>query len=141
MKHMQRSENVLMTARRRRVYQMRNSVDRSSAQRPVRQENTKVDVLKYSGAEIRAGAICLARQSYQIQRGSLVTPQLCRRRAGAIAFEEQFTREHGSRSCMSARSAHKRCRQNSSAYCEKTSTANDPCLFVHSLLRTAHVFL
>ena len=42
-----------------------------------RLKGQKIDVLQYPGEEIPAGTICLARYSYQIQRDSLATPQLC----------------------------------------------------------------
>src|SRR5882724_11500598 len=75
-----------MTARRRRQCQIRNSVDRSPGPQ-ARLKDQKVDVRQYPGEEIPAGTICPARHSHQIQRDPLATPQLCWRRAGAIAFE------------------------------------------------------
>jgi hypothetical protein len=58
-----------------------------------RWKDRKVDVLQYLGEENPAGTIFLVRHPYQIQRDPLFTPQLCCRRAGAIAFEEQLTKE------------------------------------------------
>src|SRR5216683_6682735 len=95
-----------MTARRRRICQIRNSVDRSTG-RSARSKDRKVDVLQYPGEENPAGTISLALHSYQTQRDPRLTPQLCRRRAGAIAFEEQLTK---TAPAIGARSAHQRCR-------------------------------
>src|SRR5258706_15833962 len=80
-----------MTARRRRICQTRNSVDRWPG-RQARSKDQKVDVLQYPGEEIPAGTICPARHFHQIQRDPLATPQLCWRRAGAIAFEGSLTK-------------------------------------------------
>src|SRR5712664_3717384 len=93
-----------MTAERRRICQIQNSVDRWPGGQ-VRRKDRKVDVLQYPGEENPAGTICLALHSYQTQRDPLLTPQLCRRRAGAIAFEEQLTKNA---QAISARSAHER---------------------------------
>src|SRR5258706_5737397 len=129
-----------MTARRRRICRMRNFVDRLPGHQ-ARLKDQKVDVLQYPGEEIPAGTIFPARHFHQIQRDPLATPQLCWRRAGAIAFEKQFTRKDGSRSCMSTRPAHECCRQYSPAYCEKTPTPITPACFMPSPLWTAHVLL
>jgi hypothetical protein len=126
-----------MTAERRQICQTRNLGDRLPGGQ-ARSKDRKVDVLQYPGEENPAGTICLAPYSYQIQRDPLLTPQLCRRRAGAIAFEEQLTKRA---QAIGAQSAHARPRIKFPAYCETTSTAITPACFVTGLLRAAHGLL